>query len=61
MSHKYYCQKCGKDMELDISNYEFRGMMLEEPKRLKKLLGGWHFRTEENIIKIYCPDCLDRT
>jgi len=54
---KYYCQNCGKSIELNLSNYEFREMMLKEPEQLKKLLGKWRLRAEQDNINLYCPEC----
>jgi len=56
-AQRYFCQKCGKSIDLNLNNYEFREMMLSQPDKLKKLLGEWYFREEQGNINLYCPDC----
>ena len=52
-----YCQHCGQGLDLNISNYAFREMMLERPDQLKILLGEWRLKAEEDVINLYCPNC----
>jgi len=55
---RYYCQKCGKVRRLKLSNYDFRVMMFDNPEQLKKLLGDWHMKVDENgTFRLYCPNC----